>query len=245
MDYSSRIDLFPNKEIQETNTIKKEPSLLDQRIPKDILETIFKNIESCFKARMRHEWGSFTCQINEKAFFFAYFDKETGKMKAIARSFLTGEETDRIITIKFLFESETEVKCDRKNLIEKLENSKKRISITAAKILLVMEKILSSLHTFKAEKLQNNKVSSNDFNYSGTLDIQKLKDALRDVTSEKFVQAWESIKDSDTEFLTNIAGIGIIEKRLKKSKIEDHSSRDLASMLATAREWEKTNGINK
>lgn len=188
-------------------------------MPENVLDIIRKNLESGISAVDNLKWGSHFLKKNERAYFFADFNSKTGEMNVIADE-NTPIENDLVIRIQFIYQSIIEVIFNRKKLVEDLES--KGISIRAAQILMIMEKLFSKCHKFTCwvEEVENNKTSE----YSGTLDKNELQKLLNDKTSKKITKLWNSIHDPkiyptmfDTDFLIDMLYVPNFSDKFWKS----------------------------
>ncbi len=211
---------FSDKDSQE---IMPPPPKKTKTIPESISH-ILKNIESCISAVNHVAWGSATVLRNERACFFAYFNRITGEMEVKAESSHLSPILDSKILVSFTYISPEEVKMDRSSLVETLDKYKMGLSITAAKVLLVMEKLLSGCHTFGKEEVNTRESNDHTYEgndnestqdswtlYSGSLDKNKLQLLVEDEKNKTIKDLWKSVNNRKvyhqsfmTDFLVNV-----------------------------------------
>ncbi|QLH35804.1 MAG: hypothetical protein HWD61_06400 [Parachlamydiaceae bacterium] len=148
------------------------------------------------------------CDVINQKRFSAHFNPKTGVVKIDSDA----NKNDDLIPMTFRYKSADEVRFKRKEFASGL---KEGITIEAAKILLVTEKLLSQCHSFSIEMLKNieetfvndedtdinnqesckDDVDDREKIYRGHLDKAKIQKLLDDEKAERIVTLWRQVND--------------------------------------------------
>lgn len=187
---------FEEEQKENSLPIKRgKPGGIDpstRSIPDRVLQMIRDNLQKCIKAAETFKWGSPEIK-GKRASFLTHFNRLSGSLQVVS-SVDTFRMPDPLIPVQFIYESATQLKCNRHELTDELEKLKKGISTTALKILLVTERLLSTCHTFGAKIISEG--DEEWISYEGSLLKDKIKALLDEDSSQEIKQIWEAVNDA-------------------------------------------------
>lgn len=163
-----------------------------------VIEQIRQNLREWETAFWRLSlWDYFPNFEEPKTTFYVVFDSQSGAMRVNTHDLYLHPDQDLIL--KFTYDSDNTIGFERETLISDAKKLEIKFSITALKILLVIEKLLKLCHKGQSNQMGNAFVEKN------------LQTLLEDQTSKKIIDVWKSTNDPevfhkefDTSFLTGL-----------------------------------------